>query len=183
VPTTPEGRSACLSRPNSHGLLLGAAITVIAALVPGARGDAATASASLNVSASVANNCTISTAALAFGVYDPLVANASANLDATGTVTIACTKGATSTIALNLGSNASGTTRRMTDGSSNFLTYEMYQDSSHSTVWGSSGTALFTPPAAPSKTARNFTVYGRIPGSQDIPAGTYADTVTATVNF
>jgi spore coat protein U-like protein len=148
-----------------------------------AQNDAATASASLNVNATVANNCTISTSALAFGVYDPLVANASTNLDGTGTITIACTKGATSTIALNLGSNASGSSRRMTDGSSNYLTYEMYQDSTRSTVWGSSGAAQFTPPAAPSKTARNFIVYGRIPSSQDIPAGNYVDTVTATVNF
>jgi spore coat protein U-like protein len=171
-----------VSRPDSRRLLFRAAIVAIAGLA-GARSHAGSASASLNVSASVASNCTISTSALAFGVYDPLVANASTNLDGTGTITIACTKGATSTIALNLGSNASGSSRRMTDGASNYLTYEMYQDSARLTVWGSSGTAQFTPPAAPSKTARNFTVYGRIPGSQDIPAGNYADTVTATVNF
>jgi spore coat protein U-like protein len=157
-------------------------MVAIAALAS-TRSNAASASASLNVSASVANNCSISTSALAFGVYDPLVAHASVNLDGTGTITIACTKGATSTIALNLGGNASGASRRMTDGSTNYLTYEMYQDSARSTVWGSSGAAQFTPPAAPTKAARNFTVYGRIPAGQDIPAGNYADTVTATVNF
>ena len=148
-----------------------------------ARTAAASASASLTVSATVANNCTISTAALSFGAYDPVVANASANLDATGTVTVACTKGAATTIGLNLGSNASGSTRRLTDGSSNYLTYEMYQDSNRTTVWGNSGTALLSPAAAPSKAARNFTVYGRVSSNQDVPAGSYSDTVTATVNF
>jgi spore coat protein U-like protein len=144
---------------------------------------AGSASANLSISASVANNCTISTAALAFGSYDPVVTNASTNLDATATVTVACTKGATSTIGLGLGSNVSGSTRRMTDGSNNYLAYEIYQDSSRSTVWGNSGAELLSPSAAPSKSARSFTVYGRIPSNQDVPAGSYTDTVTATVNF
>ena len=145
--------------------------------------SAATATANLAVSATVTNNCTISTAPLAFGSYDPVVANASADLDGTGTVTVACTKGSSATIGLGLGSNASGTTRRMTDGSSNFLTYELYQDSGRSTVWGNSGSGLLSPVAAPSKAARDFTVYGRVTSNQDVPAGSYNDTVVATVNF
>src|SRR5438105_4264195 len=148
-----------------------------------ARPAAASASASLAVTASVANNCTITTAPLAFGSYDPVVTHASANLDATGTVTVACTKGAATTIGLNLGSNATGSTRRLFDGGSNYLTYEIYQDSNRTTVWGNSGGALLTPAAAPSKAARNFTVYGRVSSNQDVPAGNYADTITATVNF
>jgi spore coat protein U-like protein len=167
----------------SQRLLFGAAMTAVAAFASTTRSGAATANASLSVTASVTNNCTVSTSPLAFGAYDPVVANASASLDATGTITVACTKGAATTIALSAGSNASGSTRRMIDGSSNYLTYEMYQDSARSTIWGSSGAGLFTPAAAPSKAARNFTVYGRIPASQDIPGGNYTDTVTATVNF
>lgn len=149
----------------------------------GASASAATATANLSVTASVTNNCTISTAPLAFGSYDPVVANASANLDGTGTVTIACTKGATTTIGLGNGSNASGSVRRMTDGSSNYLTYELYQDTSRSTVWGTSGAGLYTPVAAPSKAPRSFTVYGRVTSNQDVPAGSYNDSVVATVNF
>lgn len=145
--------------------------------------SAATANANLNVSASVASNCTISTAVLDFGTYDPVGTNAATDLDGTGTVTIACTKGASATIGLGLGSNASGTTRRMTDGSGNFLDYELYQDVSHSTVWSNSGAGLLSPVAAPSKASRNFTVYGRVPSNQDAAAGSYNDTVVATVNF
>jgi len=147
------------------------------------RMNAATATANLGVSATVTNNCTISTVALAFGSYDPVVANASANLDGTGTVVVTCTKGSTATIGLGLGSNAAASVRRMTDGSSNYLTYELYQDSGRSTVWGNSGAGLLSPVAAPSKAARNFTVYGRVASNQDVPAGTFNDTVVATVNF
>ena len=55
---------------------------------------AGSATANLNVSASVAAVCTISTAPVAFGAYDPVVANAATDLNGTGTVTVACTKGA-----------------------------------------------------------------------------------------
>ena len=168
-----------------NGTVKVAVCGALGALILGvaANANAGSASTSLALSASVSNNCSISTSAVGFGSYDPVVANASANLDGTGTVTIACTKGATTTIGLDLGSNASGSARRLTDGSSNYLTYELYQDSSRSTVWGNSGSGLFTPAAAPSKASRAFTAYGRVAGNQDVPAGTYTDTVTATVNF
>jgi spore coat protein U-like protein len=144
---------------------------------------AATATANLTISASVANNCVISTSALAFGSYDPVGVNASADLDGTGTVTVACTKGVAPQIGLGLGSNASGTTRRLTDGSGNYLTYEVYHETARTTVWTESGGGLLSPAAAPSKAPRNFTVYGRVSANQDVAAGTYGDTVVATVNF
>jgi spore coat protein U-like protein len=149
----------------------------------GSTASAATATANLGVSATVTNNCTISTAALAFGSYDPVVANAATDLDGTGTVTIACTKGATATIGLGLGSNASGVIRRMKDAGTNYLTYELYQDAGRVTIWGTAGGGLLSPVAAPSKAARNFTVYGRVTSNQDVPAGSFNDTVVATVNF
>ncbi len=115
--------------------------------------NAASATATLGANATVTNNCTISTTALAFGSYDAVVANASSNLDGGGT------------------------------GTTNYLTYELYQDSGRTTVWNDSGAGLLSPSAAPSKAPRNFTVYGRVTGNQDVPAGHYNDTVVATVNF
>jgi spore coat protein U-like protein len=147
------------------------------------KATAATATANLGVSATVTNNCTISTTALAFGAYDPVVANASTNLDGTGGIVVACTKGASADIGLGLGANMSGTTRRMVSGGTNYLTYELYKDSGYATVWGNAGTAQLNTGAAPSKTARTFTVYGRVASNQDVPAGNYSDTVVATVNF
>ena len=160
------------------------ALTVAGAAmaVTSQRAAAATATANLGVSATVTNNCTISTTALGFGSYDPVVSNATGNLDGTGRVTVACTKGATANVGLGNGSNASGSTRRLADGSGNYLAYELYQDSGRSTVWnGGSGT--LSTGVAPSKAARDFTVYGRISSNQDVPAGSYSDTIVATVNF
>lgn len=153
-----------------------------AAFVTTAQLSAATSSTTMGVSANVTNNCTIATNPIAFGSYDPVVSHASSNLDAAGAVTIACTKGAVTSIGLDTGSNASSSTRRLASGS-DFITYELYQDSSRSTVWGNSGAALYNSGTAPSKDSRTFQVYGRIVAGQDVTAGSYTDTVTATVNF
>jgi spore coat protein U-like protein len=142
---------------------------------------AATKTADLAISASVANNCSISTAALAFGAYDPVVTNASADLDSTGTVTIACTKGATTSVELDLGANFTGTQRRLRDGTT-YLNYQIFQDNARSTVWGTGADRQDTG-AAPNKAPRSFTAYGRVGAGQDVPAGSYTDTVVATVNF
>jgi spore coat protein U-like protein len=157
------------------------AVLAIAVLPLGV--SAANETASLTVSATVTNNCTISTAALAFAQYDPVIANASADLDGTGRVTVACTKGASPNIGLGTGSSASGSTRRLSNGGSNYLSYDLYQDSGRSVTWTNSGSGMMTAVAATSKAARDFTVYGRIAGNQDVPAGSYTDSVVATVNF
>jgi len=144
---------------------------------------AATGTSNLSVSASVSANCTITTAPVAFGAYDPIGANATANLDATGTVTVACTKGTSATIGLGLGQNPAASVRKMTDGATGLLTYELYKDTTRAAVWGNAGTDLLDTGAAPSKAARNFTIYGRVPAAQDVAAGTFTDSVVATVNF
>ena len=144
---------------------------------------AGSATASLQVSATVSANCTISTASVAFPAYDPIVTHASANDDGTGTVTITCTRGTATTIGLGLGGNASGSQRRLKDATTDYINYALYLDAARTTVWGSASPNLLTPAAAPDKNPRSFTVYGRIPSAQDVPAGAYTDTVVATVNF
>jgi spore coat protein U-like protein len=154
--------------------------------------SAGTATANLNVSASVAANCTIGTASVAFGTYDPIVAHATSPLDATGAVTITCTKGTATTITLGLGATPAGSTRQMT-GTGGLLAYELYQQPGTTpgtacnyttpTIWGTTGAEIYTPTAAPSKVARTYNVCGRVPAGQDVGSGSYTDTVVATVNF
>ena len=141
------------------------------------------ATASLTVSASVSKNCTITTSPVAFGAYDSVTANASAPLDATGTVTVTCTKGAVAKVGLNPGSNAQGTTRRMSGAATEYLGYELYKDTTRSTVWGDTLDTALDIPAAPNRNPRSFTVYGRVAAAQDAATGNYTDTVVATVNF
>ena len=140
-------------------------------------------SASLTVTATVSKNCTISTSPVAFGAYDSVTANATAHLENIGKVTVTCTKGATAKVGLGPGSNGQGSTRRMSGGTLAFLTYELYKDSSHSTVWGDTIDTALDIPAAPNRNPRDFTVYGRVQSGQDATVGNYTDTVLATVNF
>jgi len=141
---------------------------------------AGTTTGSLSVSATVGNNCQITnTPSIAFS-YNPLDTTP---VDQTGTISLACTKGAVAVIALDTGANpthATGTTRAMKDAATDYLSYELYSDSGRTTAWTATGV---TEPAAPSKTAVNYTVYGRIPAGQDQPANSYSDTVGITVNF
>jgi spore coat protein U-like protein len=160
-------------------IVAGIALVAISA----ARLSAQTATASLTVSASVTKNCTISTTPVNFGAYDPVAANATAPLDGIGTIVVACTKGAVAKVGLNPGSNAEGTSRRMTQGASEYLAYEIFKDTTHSTVWGDSLDTALDIPAAPNRNPRTFTAYGRIAAAQDATVGNYTDTVVATVNF
>ena len=136
--------------------------------------QAASATANLSVSATIVNNCTISTTPVSFSSYDPIGANATVDADnGTGTVTITCTRGTTATIGLGPGSNASGTTRRMLNGTSNYLNYELYQTSARTTVWGNSGTALFSPePPRPRRLEPSTSTAASSPARTCPPAAT-----------
>lgn len=148
--------------------------------------NAATQTANLNVSATVAANCTITTAAVAFGTYDPVVTNASTALDATGTVTTTCTSGASVTVLLGQGANAdTGSTdaapvRRMLSGT-DYLSYQLYSDSGRTVVWGNDATSDVD--VTGTGAAVDTTVYGSVTAGQNVPSGSYTDTVVATVSF
>jgi spore coat protein U-like protein len=141
------------------------------------------ASATLSVSATVLKNCTITTAPVAFGNYDSVTANATAPLDGIGTVTVTCTKGAPAKVGLDVGANAQGTTRRMGQGATDYLTYELYKDNAHAIIWGNTAGTALDVPAATNQLPRNFSVFGRVAPAQAAAIGNYTDTVVATVNF
>ena len=163
---------------------------------------AGSANTNLSISASVTSNCSISTTAVAFGAYDPVVTNSSSGSDkpGQGTVVVTCTKNASGvTIGLGLGTHASGSVRRMLGGTNgDFLTYELYQPTATTpsaactgaTVWGTAGGNLLTPTGVSSwgaSSAKTFNVCGIVTKGQDV-SGTsagesYTDTVVATVNF
>jgi spore coat protein U-like protein len=171
---------------NQTRLFLGTAAGILAACY-GAPAGSATATTSLAVTATVAASCTIAASPLDFGGYDPIIAHAATPLDGTGTVAVTCITGFSATITLGQGVNPDGgssdTTplRRMTDGASNYLSYSLYQDASRSTLWGNTaGTGLTVTGTG---LADSRTVYGRLSAGQNVPAGSYSDTVIATVTF
>lgn len=149
--------------------------------------NAGSATSNLSATASVSANCTIATSPVAFGAYDPVVTNNSSALDGTGTVTVTCTSGSTGTVTLGQGANAdTGSSdtlpvRRMLAGTSDYLTYNLYSDSGRTTVWGNTaGTGVDRTGTGASDAV---TVYGSVAAGQNVPAGSYSDTVVATVTF
>lgn len=160
------------------------ALAVGAASNAGATGSA---TANLSVTASVTANCTITTSPVAFGAYDPVVTNASTALNGTGTVSVTCTNGASTTVTLGQGSNAdTGSTdavpaRRLSDGATDFLSYTLYSDTGRSVVWGN--TSLTGLADTGNGLSQALTVYGAVAAGQNVPAGSYSDTVIATISF
>ena len=142
---------------------------------------AATATTTFKVTATVASSCKVTATDLDFGAYDPLAAA----LDGTSTITATCTAQTPYTIGLDAGSNTGGTTTRRMKGddtATTLLSYELYSDTTRSAIWGAPGGATVAQSALTGG-ALNYTVYGRIPASQYVPAANYADTVTVTVTY
>ncbi len=143
---------------------------------------AATATSTFAVSSSVAANCTISSNPLSFGPYDPVVANATTNLDVNTTLSVACTKGSTSAVSLDLGTHSAAAVRKMqnTVTATELLNYELYTAAARLVVWNTTNTVSYT---STGKAASTLTVYGRVPSGQDVAVGSYTDSVVATITF
>lgn len=164
-------------------LVAGATVAAVVAAVAGysQQGtEAATASASVTITASVAANCAVTSGSVAFGAYDPIVANDTADLDASGTFTVRCTKGVTAQVGLDNGGNYSASTRRMNAGAE-YLNYALYRNAGRTTVWDN--TASRVAYTAANKSPFTMTIYGRVPGGQDVGVGSYTDTVQAIAEF
>ena len=142
---------------------------------------AADATANLAVSANVVNTCTVADGTLSFGAYDPL---SGTDHDSTGTFAVSCTNGGTAALKLGQGANAdTGSTdaapvRRMANGA-NMLSYQLYSEGTHTTVWEGATGVSYTGTGA----SQDQTVYGRITAGQNAVAGNYADTVVITVTY
>ena len=135
-----------------------------------------------DASAQASASCTISTTSVVFGNYN--VFNGSA-LDSTGTVTYRCNPQTQSIIiSLSKGQSATYSPRKMNQGAEN-LTYDLFTNAGRTTIWGdgTGGTSVYSDPNPPKNIDVNITVYGRVPAGQDVSAGSYSDTVSATINF
>jgi spore coat protein U-like protein len=170
---------------NRNSLAL--AVSLLALSVSGVA-IAATDTENLTVSATVVETCIInSTTAVAFGNYDPVDTHSGSTLDnSAGNINLTCTDDSLATITIGQGSNPDGSStdaaplRQMLNGTFD-LPYQLYLDSVGGTVWGD--TTLTGKSYTGVGTAENVTVYGRIAAGQNVPAGSYTDTVLVTVTF
>jgi spore coat protein U-like protein len=136
--------------------------------------------------------CTVSTTPVNFGSYDVL---SSTPLDSTGSVTVDCSVGVSPPnppvdVLITIGQSANSGSfnpRKMKNVTGpDLLNYNLYSNASMVSIWGdgTGGTSTVTlnkvnknaPPAV-------TTVFGRIPGGQDVSAGPYSDILTVTITW
>ncbi|AXQ28432.1 spore coat U domain-containing protein [Solimonas sp. K1W22B-7] len=160
------------------------AVTGIVAMASATPALAATVSGNFQAQITIQNTCALTTAPtnLSFGTQGVLIAN----VDTTSTIKVTCTTGADYDIGLDAGANESSAndinTRRMTDGSSHYVGYNMYSNAGRTTVWGET-VDTNTLGSTGTGAEQSFTVYGRVPAQTTPQAGSYADTVTVTVTY
>lgn len=135
--------------------------------------------------------CSVSASATSFGVYNPFNATPQ---DTTGSVTVSC-QGLLGlpihilegyTIALSTGSSGSYATRQLV-GPGYQLQYNLYTDPGRTSVWGdgSNGTAVLSHTTLLELFPydKTYTIYGRIAAGQNVPPGSYTDTIIVTIDY
>jgi spore coat protein U-like protein len=136
--------------------------------------------------AASAVSCTVSTTAVNFGVYNPLLKTP---LSTTGGIDAACTCTVIDCIAfayrIEVSAGQSGTTadRAMRSGNAS-LRYNLYSDAGYGAIWGTGSagySVLYLIALFGSK--QTSTVYARMPAGQMVPPGSYADAPVVTIFY
>ena len=158
--------------------LVTTAVVCLALVLDPKQAAPTTATATFTVSASVTATCLISATTLNFGTYafvaDPV----------SSTISVTCTNATTYNVGLSAGTatGATVTTRKMTGPGGALLGYGLFSDSGHATNWGNT-VGTDTVAGTGNGVAQSLTVYGQIPAGQYVTAGSYSDTITATITY
>ena len=160
------------------GLTLGAGLLLAMAIATSGPAVAATATGSMDISATVVATCVVSTTPMAFGDYTGLQAVS------TATVSITCTNTTPYNVGLGvgLGAGATVTTRAMTGPAAAVLNYSLTSDAAHAVNWGTT-VATDTIAGTGNGVAQPLTVYGLVAAGQFVAPGVFTDTVVATVTY
>jgi spore coat protein U-like protein len=131
------------------------------------------------VSITLSNSCSIVANDLAFGPQTTLTAN----IDVTTSVDVTCSGANPVSVAFNAGTGTGSTiANRLMNSGANTVAYNIYLDSGHATVLGSTAgtnTIDFTSTGG----TDSMPVYGRVPAQGPKPNGLYTSTVTATITY
>ena len=147
-------------------------------------GLAATATANLTSSASIADTCSITGNSMPFGAYDPFTGTA---VTQSATISVTCVTGMTPPpIRMGQGlhaqvSSTEAVPLRQLNAAAANLTYNLYSDEGTTVPW-ENVTGVTSP--VPTGSAQTMTVYGKIDAGQTTAiAGNYTDSVIVTVTF
>lgn len=130
--------------------------------------------------------CTASSSGISFGGYDP---GSNSPNDASGTVRLDCTGVVslmgTIDVAASPGTSGNASARQMAQGADR-LNYNLYTDSSRTSIWGTGAGGTSTMTATLNGLllfSQSVTVYGRLPAHQWVRSGAYADSVIVTITY
>jgi spore coat protein U-like protein len=137
------------------------------------------------VSLTVVEECLLATEPLAFGTTGVV----DANVETSATITVECTRHSPYQIGLSAGDNDGGSDDVderhlfMTGGvvGEDLLSYQLYSDSGFSSVWGHTIGTDTVGSSDATGLDEEHEVYARVPTHQNGPAGSYTDTITATI--
>ena len=145
--------------------------------------QAATATANLPVTITIAKACNVAATGVNFGTQTFL---STAIQNTSGSLSVTCTHSTPYTIALDAGASGSLTDRTMagqTGGNTDKVHYELYTDNTYTKIWGDGTGSTGTVPGTGSGTSQSITVYSQTL-AQNAPApDTYNDTVHVTVTY
>jgi spore coat protein U-like protein len=135
------------------------------------------------VSLTVVDDCVLETNPLSFptsGIIDE-------DVTTTATITIECTRDSAYEIGLSAGANAGGTDiderkLKLSGGASDdVLSYQLYSDGGFASPWGHTIGDDTVAAASATGADETYTIHALIPDHQNAPAGSYSDTITATI--
>ncbi len=137
---------------------------------------------SFTASVTVATRCEATAGNLAFGTINPL----SSQTDSFSTITVQCSKNTPYTVGLSAGATSGATvTQRLMANGSNTMLYNLYTNSTRTTVWGNSSGSWVSRTGAGMGVDQPLTVYGRVASGQtNLASGSYSEpTITVTVTY
>lgn len=163
------------------------------ALAAGAsfQASAAETSSTFQVTATVASSCAILGASnLEFGAYDPVGANATTDkTTSTPGIQVRCNGGTTARVSIDEGLNkGAGSTcaapiRAMVDGSGNKMSYDIGTAVNISRSQIGCDNPRILPLTFANLETQTVGLFGAIPAAQNVPVGSYTDTLTVKVTF
>lgn len=131
------------------------------------------------VAADGMQGCSVSAPPLVFSV--PL--GATGQIRSTTSVYISCTPRVDFAVGIDRGDNALGVNRRMRNTATpNFIRYDIFADPAYRRIWSDHKNQMVAGNSGASGRT-TLTAYGEVKSLGGAPSGSYADTVTVTIDF
>lgn len=144
---------------------------------------AASGNSSMQGSATINATCTVSSTNINFGTIAP---SQTGTATSNAVISATCTNETPYTINIGTGNNNSFAPRAMNGsatGNSDKLEYNIYSDSSYSTIMGDGSSSTYQIQGTSVGGTQNYTMYGSLSLNQYVTPDNYTDNVTLTLNY